>query len=412
MKQGTVVNRIVMLLFLAAIVIYFGGAAWRGLRNPYSMVQTYPFAVEDTVEATGYLVREEQVLTGSGDIVRLIPSEGEKVAAGAVVALLYADEESLERSDQLKILQVEVEQLSAAIAAGASGQEEGSSGQEVADTMIALRSAVAAGDLTRLESQVTAFKSAVYQRAQRYGSADDLSAALASAQAEIDRLQAQTTPNTGQVAVTQSGIFSGQVDGYEGILTPEGLALLHPSEVDKLESRAAEVGSSAVGKLITDSVWYFICPLSEADGARLTEGGKVTVRFSRDWSGEVDMTVEHISSPENGRVAVTFSSNRFLSDTTLLRRQTVELIFDKQTGIRVPTAAVRMGENGTTGVYVQVGVTAEFKPVDVLAQGEDYYLVKPVLPENATDKTEKKALRAGDIVIIASEDIWDGKVLE
>lgn len=63
-------------------------------------------------------------------------------------------------------------------------------------------------------------------------------------------------------------------------------------------------------------------------------------------------------------------------------------------------------------VYVQVGVQAERKPVTVLAQGEDYTLVQAYVPEGATVTQAKKALRPGDNVIIASGEIWDGKVLE
>ena len=48
----------------------------------------------------------------------------------------------------------------------------------------------------------------------------------------------------------------------------------------------------------------------------------------------------------------------------------------------------------------------------MLAQGEDYTLVRPYIPEGATTTQEKKALRAGDQVIIAAGEIWDGKVLE
>ena len=158
---------------------------------------------------------------------------------------------------------------------------------------------------------------------------------------------------------------------------------------------------------------------------RLTVGGTVTVRFSRDWSGEVEMKVAHMGTAQEGRVAVVLRSNRALSDTTLLRRQTVELVFAKQSGIRVPRAAVRV-ENDTvtdkdtgeekevqlTCVYVEVGITAERKQVTVLAQGEDYYIVEPVLPRDAGENQEKKVLRPGDQVIIASDEIWDGKVLE
>ena len=34
MKQGTLLNKVVMTLFFAAIILYMGGAAWRGLRDP------------------------------------------------------------------------------------------------------------------------------------------------------------------------------------------------------------------------------------------------------------------------------------------------------------------------------------------------------------------------------------------
>jgi hypothetical protein len=39
-------------------------------------------------------------------------------------------------------------------------------------------------------------------------------------------------------------------------------------------------------------------------------------------------------------------------------------------------------------------------------------MVRPLLPENADTVQQKLALRAGDSVIIASEEIWDGKVIE
>ena len=424
-------NKVVMTLFFAAIILYMGGAAWRGLRDPYPTVQAYTYVVEDTMEATGYLVRQEQAIhgwtiqaEGTEATVRLLPSEGEKIAAGTTVALLYSDGAAMERSQRLETLEAEAAQLREAITAGENGQGE-QIGRKVTSSMVALRRAVEAGDFTRLESQVGTFKSAVYQQAQRYGNGDDLAAALAAAQNEINTLRALTPQEGVRVTVPQSGIFSGQVDGYETVLVPEITEGVTPSLLDSLESRAVEEDSSALGKLITNSQWYFIFSLGEEQAKRLTVGRAVPVRFSRDWSGTVDMTVERISLPENGRVAVVLSTRKFLSETTLLRRQTVELIFDSQMGIRVPLGAVRVeeqtetdkesGETRTvqvTGVYVQVGAFAEFKPVTVLAQGEDYYMVRPLLPENADTVQQKLALRAGDSVIIASEEIWDGKVIE
>ena len=445
MRQGTLLNKLVILLFALVILLYMAGAAWRGLRDPYPTVQAYAYSVDDAMEATGYLVRRERALSGAGGIVRLLPAEGEKVPVGATVALLYADEAALERSQRLETLEEEAAQLSAAITA-AGDRTQGETREQVAQAMVELRSAVEGGDFTRLESQVSSFKSAVYQQAQRYGDAGDLSAALSAAQAEIETLRLQVAQDAGRVAVLQaqdvrlekgdtrsggrvtvgeSGIFSGLVDGYESVLTPDMLETLTPSALDDLESRALPVGEDQLGKLITDATWYFVFPLEETQARRLTEGRTVTVRFSRDWSGDVDMTVERIGTPENGRVAVILSSHRFLSDTTLLRRQTVELVFSQRTGIRVPTEAIRVEtvtetdpdtkeerEVSVSCVYVQVGIIAERKPITVLAQGEDYSIVEPLTPEDASDRQKKKSLRPGDQVILAAREIWDGMILE
>lgn len=420
MKQGTLINRIVMLLFFAAIVIYFAGAAWRGLREPYPTYPVYAYEVDETVEATGYLVRQEMVLEGQGDIVRLIPGEGEKVSAGSTVALLYADQASMERSERLESLQIEAEQIAAAIdQTGESTMD--STGTAVSDALVALRTSVAAGDLTGLETQSLTFKSAIYRQANRYGDAEALSTALAGAREEIAALQAQTAMSTGRVAVSRSGIFSGQTDGYETVLTPEGLESLTVSALDALAGEERQ--GTGIGKLITDANWYFVCPMAESDARRLTEGGSVTVRFSRDWSGEVDMQVERIGLPEGGRVPVILSSHKFLSATTLLRRQTVELVFDRRPGLQVPAQALRVEErvwkddagaehtDQTPCVYVLVGIKAERKWVNILAQGEDYYLVEPIAAKKDTDVQEKRYLRAGDQVIVATQEIYDGMIV-
>lgn len=407
MRQGTVLNRIVMLLLLAAILLYFGGAAWQSFQNPFPTHQAYAYSVDDAMEATGYLVREEQVISGagSGAIVRTLPSEGEKVAAGSTVAVLYDDKESVERWDRLEELELEAEQLRRIIEAGVQADPDG---KELTAALLNIRSAVEDGDFTRLETQTSTLKSAVLLQSQRHGTTDELSAALKRLEGEIEALSVLNAQSTGSVPVSRSGIFSGQTDGFESLLTPDMLKDLTPSALDALNEREVDGDDSALGKLITDTTWYFVCPLSEAQAGRLTEGRAVTVRFSHDWSGDVDMTVERIGAPENGRVAVVLSSTRFLSDVTLLRRQTVELVFSSQEGIRVPTEAVRMDENGVTGVYVQVSAFAEFKPVEILSQGDDFYLVRS--PRSEGDE-KRKVLRSGDMVIVASEEIWDGMVI-
>ena len=72
------------------------------------------------------------------------------------------------------------------------------------------------------------------------------------------------------------------------------------------------------------------------------------------------------------------------------------------------------GETSTKqviGVYVLTAAQAEFKAVEILADDGDYYLVKAVLPDVPTDNQLKTAFRAGDQVIVSSDELYDGKVI-
>lgn len=428
MKQGTLNSKIVILALLTAVVVYLGVSAWQSFRDPFTTAATYSYTVDDSVEITGFLVREEQVLANTGGVVELIPQEGEKVAKGGTVALLYQNSSGLEQKQQLQQLQLEKEQLEYALErSDVGGGDSGQLSQQVLDAIVSLRASVAEGDLTGLESQALELKSLIYKREYAYTDTEEeggdstasIQAALDSVNSQISALSAQAAQSTSRITASQSGTFSGYVDGYESLLTPDMLETITPSQLTQLAKDRPQEDTTAVGKLITDTTWYFACALSEEDAERLVEGRKVTVRFSRDWSGEVSMTIERVGDPENGQCAVVLSSDKYLADTTLLRRQTVELVFDSVTGVRVPKEAIRVeqrtvtdeetGEESqasVTGVYALVGEQAEFKPVTILKQGDTFTLVE------AADTSDRKGLRAGDIVIVAAEDLYDGKVIQ
>ena len=427
MKQGSLNARIVMLVVLAAVVITIAASALSSLRDLYPTVTAYSYAVDDSLEATGFLVRAETVLPSQGGTVEILPEEGEKVSLGETVALLYQSDAGLTQRETLQQLLLEQEQLEYALAQTGGSGDSAQLSSRVADAIASLRGAVASGDLTGLESQTMELKSLVYKRSYTFGeeegdSAAALQASLDEVNAQINTLTAQTSQNTSRVTAAQSGIFSGLVDGYESLITPAMLETLTPAQLEELARQRPAEDPTAIGKLITNSTWYFTCTLSEGDAARLVEGRTVTVRFSRDWSGEVDMKVERLSDPEGGQVAVVLSTDKFLSDTTLLRRQTVDLVFDTITGIRLPKEALRVDQQtvtdsetgeqsqiSVTGVYALVGQRAEFKQVTVLAEEDNFILVEPVTSTVASQA--KKALRAGDQIIISSGELYDGKVI-
>ena len=417
MKQGTIFTRIAMLIILLALVGYLAITAWRGLTDPFSTTLAYSYTEDDGAEVEGILVREEQVLPGQTGIVDLRVDEGERVGVGQAVAYLYQSEEAVARQQTIRALTLEAEQLRAAMTLTDTG-DAARLDETIIRQTVELRSAAAQKDFTALEDQVLDLKSTVLQRAYTYGQEGTgaLQTRLTELRGEIDALRSQAERDTRAVTAPASGTFSALVDGYEGVVTPDSLADLTPDSLAQLLDQKMTEDSAALGKLITDPTWYFAALVPAETAQRLLPGHQVTLRFSRDFSGDLSATVESVGEGE-GQVVVILSSQDGLARTTLLRRQTVELIFDSRTGLRVPKQAVHLTEETVTdpdtgeeetrtvyGVYAVVGTRAEFKPVEILEDSGEFYLVTPV----ASDKT---ALRAGDEIVVSARDLYDGKVV-
>ena len=83
------------------------------------------------------------------------------------------------------------------------------------------------------------------------------------------------------------------------------------------------------------------------------------------------------------------------------------LVLGNYEGLRIPANALRLDESGQSGVYCMVGFTAEFKPADVVYQGDGYTLVQA-----HAEATGGNILRSGDEVIITASELYDGKVVQ
>ena len=425
MKQGTVITRIMIVLMFFMVCAYLLFSVLRSLDGRTYTVTTYAHTVDDAVEATGLLIRAETVVTGqTAAIVDVLPDQGEKVRAGAAVAYLYQDESALDRRRELRTLTLEQEQLKYALQ-GQDGTDASRLDQSIVDAMVGLRTSAAYGDLTSLEEQSLSFKSLVIRHGYASDAGvDELSAAITALDAQIQALQSASALDTTTVYAPCAGTFSAMADGYESTLYPDMLETLTAASFKQLMAQDPTAPAGAVGKLITDSKWYMATTVSPEVAERLVVGRSVTVRFSRDWSGEVSMKIERVDEAADGACLVILSSTRNLADTSMLRKQTVDIVFNSLDGIRVPKKAVRTENRAVTdpetgetttkqviGVYVLTAAQAEFKAVEILADDGDYYLVQAVLPDVPTDNQLKTAFRAGDQVIVSSDELYDGKVM-
>lgn len=431
MKQGTLITKIVMFFLLAAVVFYLAIYAVQSLTDPFSTALAYQDVLNDSVEVTGVVVREEQALSSGSGIMDILPDEGERVAAGEAVAVLYQSQDALDRKKQLQALELELEQLEYALSTGGNLSDAAKLEQQIVSSILTLRSNVSNDDLSSLESDTLTLRTQVLQRDFAYSASGDSAAVLtqsiADREEQIAALKTQISASSSSVYAPRSGLFSGQSDGLESTLTPSALETITAEQLNNLPSGTSS--SDSVGKLITGDQWYFATVVDPSVAKRLVVGDTVIIAFSRDYTGEVTMTVDRIERKEDSDCVLILTTDRDLKNVTLLREQTVDLIFARYTGIRVPKQALRMETltftNSDTeeqtqaqaiGVYAVVGAQAEFKPVDIVREGSDYYLVSPAKNSaffQTISATEAKlrTLRAGDEIIVTATDLYDGKVV-
>ena len=418
MKNSSFATKCLLLVVTLGILAYFGIQGLQYFSDPLTTTLAYNYQVEEGMDLSGYVVRREQVLADEpSGLLRLQRSEGEKVSAGGTVALVYADQASLDRQQEIEELTGRMEQLQFAQEASVGSEVSLKLDAQIMRSLLNYRAELAAGRLDSAEEHETQLRSLVLKRDYTYSDTEDLSGQIGQLQGQLKELKAQAASSVRAVRAPVSGVYSAVVDGYETVLTPEQLADMTPSQLTSVQ--AEETSASRTGKLILGDSWYYAVTMSAQQAEALRDkGGTMTLRFAKGVEKDQTVTLYAVGPEEQGRVVVTFRGEYNMAQVTLLRRQSAQLIWRTVSGIRVPNEALRAANtkvdqagNRTTvegvGVYCVVGMEARFKPVEVLYSGDGFVLVR----STAASDQESLRLRHGDEIIISAKDLYDGKVV-
>ena len=411
MKPGKHIVRAILGLMLAAIVVYFGVYAYRVFWDSYETVTIYNYVGQSTIDAEGYIFRDETVLDAGGSLEEIVVAEGEKVAAGDTVARVYSSESALAQHEQLEQLRTELERLEYIQDHSAEQSDAMRLNEQIIEAITGLHTDVNSGNFTELEEQIRDLEDLVFRRDYTYSSGSALSEEIVALEDEIAALQSAVEGAVDTVSAPVAGTFSAAVDGYETVLTPEALTDLTPAGLRALADIQTAV-SGALGKVITSTQWYYAAIVPEDVSDHISTGDTVTVNFDGS-AGAQEMQVQSISAAdENGQVLAVFSSDRGLAETTLLREQNVEVAYATYEGLRIPARALRADqETGALGVYRLSGAQAEWVEVELLYSGRDYYLVRSVQSEDMSQLEQAELLREGDEVIVRGKGLHDGRVI-
>lgn len=404
-QKGTLFSRIAMPLVIIAIVAYLICSAWMGLRDPFQFTLAYTDTMETSVETSGWVVRSEQAVAGVEGMVQLKREEGEKVGKGQELAVIYQDESYVEDQEQLAQVRSDLSALQYATFA------ESPSGVILDDQMLtamtSLRTSSSSGNYSSLAEQTETYRKLVLRR--EFLVSSEATAAMTQSAAELQEkynaLQSSQSKAT-SIKAASSGLFSSYVDGYESLLTPDMLHGLSPKDLAAFSQLSPQADPNCLGKLVSNAVWYYAITVPGETTSRFSVGSDVDVYFN-SLSASLPMEVYQIGEVQQDQVVILLRSSQNDDKAENLRQESGRVIFYSSEGIRVPKQALRISEKNEQGVYVLVAQKARFRPVEILAEDETSYLVKAA-PRSEEDT---RLLKAGDEVVLAAEELYDGKVV-
>lgn len=401
MKQGKSYFTVILWILLAAIAAYFGYHVISSLYAPLMTATVTPYEAGAGYYASGFVVREEELLYSQYGTTVLSCAEGAHVAANDTVATGYRSEDARLRQTRMDELSGQIEQLQYAWSAVSSVYDQAALDTDIADALAQLSRYLALRDMNSVSDLSPELKGLILRRTGSGADSGALQSRISALQAELDTLEAQSAGDTSAISAGRAGTFSAAVDGYEAVLTPERLMDMTVAEFEAVQPDEAD--AHAIGRLITSTTWYYACVVPASELSDVEEGDRATLTFARDYYQPVTMRVERLGENEAGSRLLVLSSDRALQNVTAPAAAVGGDRLHVLRRLRVPKSAVRV-ENGQTGVYILEGTLAKWKPITILHDTGESYVV-------TLDTSSTNNLWPGDELIINAKNLYDGKVV-
>ena len=114
MRRSNFFIKLLSIALFLVLVCYIGYTVYDGYTNEFRTSAVFEVTIEDTMPVSGFVARDEYVISGNGGNTAVLIREGEKVSNGQSVAANYSDSEHLLIRDEISSLEarkLRIEQL-------------------------------------------------------------------------------------------------------------------------------------------------------------------------------------------------------------------------------------------------------------------------------------------------------------
>ena len=404
---------VISLLIIYTIYHVFFGLSESVPTTPAGLVEQ-----NNSIMLEGVIFRNEKPIetTFKGDILPLV-SNGERVTTDSTVAHIYSESTGIEQNERIQDIEEQIEILERSNVKGlVSVVDIEKLNAEIDRLYASLMLAVSNNEnykVSAIEKELTVClnKMKIYR-----GEVKNYNGEIENLKAQLRVIYDTFEGYYEEIVAENGGYFYYHCDGYETTLTYDKLSALNPSTLLELEEQTKskpQISSDYVCKFVYDSSWRIASVCDDATAALLEVGKEYTVTIFDIKERELKMTLEQIGESQNGERVLIFSCSIMPEGFDYSRYQTFRLDISSIDGYRVPREAiVNVVDKATgeekTGVYILNASVVQFRRVDIIAEGDGYYIVAKL------DKTKEnylEYLNINDLIILEPDGMYEGKIL-
>ena len=349
------------IIVFAVFLIY---QLYASFYNPISTEIVRQYTTVDGINIDGVIIRQEEFVKSSiTGAMHFEIDDGERVAAGGVIASVYAGESQSIAATEMDLVATEIANIEEIQKYNDSAAVDlGLINSKIYDNLNSIIAASNTGKFTDLTSYQENMLTLINRKQIATGQAVDFSVQITALKERYNTLKTQKGNAVGTISAQKAGYFFSSTDGYETVLTPENLDSITPETLDNLAPSAVN-DTTVVGKLVSDYTWYIAASVSISESLQFKEGDKLTVKTELKSNPEISVTVHKVNvSANDDRAVVILSCQETSGELSSMRVGAMTIVKKTYTGLKVSNKARRgvnttvTDESGNTKTVNQPGV--------------------------------------------------------
>ena len=408
----------ILTVAISLLIVYTGYHIFFGLSESLPTTVAGLVEQQNSIMLEGVIFRNEETISTKyqGDM-RPYFANGERVSTDSAVAAIYSQYSGDDINSKIEEIKEKINILERSNVKGLTSIADIERQNAEIDRLYTARMLAISNNENYKVKEIEKELAIALNKMKIYsGEVKSFNVEIESLKTELEALYNSFKGEKEYIFADKGGYFYHSCDGYENSLTYESLSILNVDSLKSLLDQTkhnSKINSEYTCKFVYDSTWKLASVCDEVTASALKVGKQYSIILFDVKERELKVTLEEIRESQNGECVIVFSCATMPEGFDYTRYQSFRLDITSISGYRVPKEAlvtVLDKESGEekTGVYIVQGSVAYFRRIEIIAEGNGYYIASEL---DKSKENYKEYLNINDLIILEPDGVYDGKIL-